>query len=184
MAKVRHTPGPGLEKLLVAIKELDGLKTEVGWFESNKYPDGTPVAYVAAIQEYGYGPIPPRPFFRPTIIAEQAAWRTLIGRAAKGVVTGKRTAAQAFDLLGLQAAGDVRTTISKITTPPLSTLTLLARKHRKNGGIITGAKQLGKIDREGRKNGPPDVSGVSTKPLVDTRIMLPTLTHLTSKGKQ
>ena len=39
-----------LEKLADQIKKS---KLEVGFFESAKYPDGTPVAYVAAIQEFG-----------------------------------------------------------------------------------------------------------------------------------
>lgn len=179
MATVRRTTNPNLNGIVKGLKDLDGMRGRVGWFESAKYPDGTSVAYVASIQEYGSGPIPPRPFFRPTIIERQLYWAELIAKASQGVITGKRTAYQAMDLLGLQVAGDVRATISKITTPPLSTLTLLARKHRKEGGKITGAKQLAEIDRKGRENGPPDVSGVSTKPLIDTRVLLPTLTNVT-----
>lgn len=180
MGKLTHKPNAELARVELQLAELDGLRTRVGWFETNKYPDGTPVAYVASIQEHGYGPIPPRPYFRPTIAAQSAAWRDLITRASKGVVTGKRTAFQAMDLLGLQAAGDVRKTISEITSPPLSLLTLQARKRRKEGGKVTG-KTLGELAGKGRDKGPPDVSGVSTKPLVDTRILLPTLTHITSK---
>ena len=56
----------------------DGVKSlKVGFFESAKYPDGTPVAAVAAWNEFGTrggrqgggwgGPIPERPFFRNAI---------------------------------------------------------------------------------------------------------------------
>jgi hypothetical protein len=184
-----------------AIKDLQRTTSRVGWFESAKYEDGTPVAYVATIQEFGYaaGGIPPRPFFRPTITEQQGAWRTLIGQAVKGMIAGNRTAYQTMELLGLQGAGDVRKTISKITAPPLSLLTLMARKarleygkaakkdHNKSlrygpqrpiaGFKMTGRK-LGELSKQMDK-GPPDVSGVSQKPLVDTRVLINTLTHVT-----
>lgn len=156
MAESRHTPGPNLDAILKGLKDLDGLQTKVGYFKTNKYPDGTPVAYVASIQEFGHGAIPPRPFFRPTIAAKDGAWRTLATNACKGVVTGKRTAFTALDLLGLRAAGDVRATIAALTTPPLKKSTLKARKARGNS---------------------------SQKPLVDTRILFPTLTHITDTDK-
>lgn len=157
MATVKHVPSPEGARFALAIKELAHLQTKVGWFESNKYPDGTPVAYVASIQEFGYaaGNIPPRAFFRPTIDAQQGAWRELIGKAVRGIPKGTRTAFQCMDLLGLQAAGDVRKAISEITTPALKQSTLAARKRRGNS---------------------------STKPLVDTRVLLPTLTHVTEQS--
>ena len=64
------------------------------------------------------------------------------------------------------------------TCGPASILTLLARKHRKNTGRkVSGAGELGYIDKKGRKDGPPDVSGVSTKPLNDTGLAIATLSH-------
>lgn len=51
--KVTNTPGPAREKLRILVEGLGKSKGRVGWFESAKYADGTPVAYVAAIQEYG-----------------------------------------------------------------------------------------------------------------------------------
>lgn len=184
-----------------AIKDLERTSSRVGWFESAKYEDGTPVAYVATIQEFGYaaGGIPPRPFFRPTIAEQQGAWRTLIGQAVKGMINGKRSPYQVMELLGLQGAGDVRKTISLITAPPLSLLTLMARKARmeygksatkeRNKALKYGPQQpiaafkmsgrkLGELSKQMDK-GPPDVSGVSQKPLVDTRVLINTLTHVT-----
>lgn len=136
---------------------LEGIQTKVGWFEGNKYPDGTPVAYVAAVQEFGYaeGNIPPRPYFRPTIEAEQKKWATIIGDGARKVIKGSMTPHQALDRVGLVAAGDVRAAIAAVTTPALAPSTLAARKARGNG---------------------------SAKPLVDTRVMLPTLTHVTESA--
>ena len=37
---------------------------EIGFAENATYPDGTSVALVAALNEFGTGKIPPRPFFR------------------------------------------------------------------------------------------------------------------------
>ena len=157
MATTKHVPSPEGARFDVAMRELGGLQTKVGYFESNKYPDGTPVAYVASIQEFGYaeGNIPPRPFFRPTIVAQAASWKALVGAAVRGIPSGKRTAFDCMELLGLQAAGDVRATIAGITAPPLAPPTLAARRSRGNG---------------------------STKPLVDTRVLLPTLTHVTEQA--
>ncbi len=49
------TGGGALERYLsdIARKLESGGVVNVGWFTNAKYPDGTPVAYVAAIQEYG-----------------------------------------------------------------------------------------------------------------------------------
>lgn len=52
-------------RLKAVYDELNKKQLKIGFFEHSKYPDGTPIAYVAAIQELGYGPIPPRPFFAP-----------------------------------------------------------------------------------------------------------------------
>lgn len=157
MGKLKHTPNPELARVELSLQELDGLRTRVGWFETNKYPDkkSTPVAYVASIQEFGYGPIPPRPYFRPTIAKESGNWAALIAKASKGVVTGRRTAFQAMDMLGLQAAGDVRAAIAAVSSPPLAEATIRARKARGNS---------------------------STKPLSDSRVMMQTLTHITDNG--
>ncbi|MDL2105264.1 hypothetical protein QQJ69_19235, partial [Proteus mirabilis] len=57
-----------LAQLKAVYYELARKRLSVGFFEHSKYPDGTPIAYVASIQELGYpaGGIPPRPFLRPT----------------------------------------------------------------------------------------------------------------------
>lgn len=47
----RASSGLG-EPIKIAL-DIDTMETKVGWFEGSKYEDGTPVAYVAAIQELG-----------------------------------------------------------------------------------------------------------------------------------
>lgn len=133
-----------------AMKDLDGIECQVGWFSSAKYEDGTPVAYVASIQEFGHGPIPPRSFMRTTQAERGGYWQDLVGAATKGVTEGRRSAADVMELLGSQAAGDVRAKIASIQEPALAPGTIAARKRAGNS---------------------------STKPLVDERIMINTLTH-------
>ena len=178
--KVRQTTSPEGRALQAAIDGLGRAKGRVGWFSSAKYEDGTPVAGVMAVQEFGSAKrsIPPRPFIRPTAAAQQAAWAGLAARAAKAVTTGKAPPDAPVRILAMQAESDVRDAIIRLTSPALSILTLLARKYRKEKGRkVAGGKELGAIARAGRKDGPPDVSGVSTKPLNDTGLALATLSH-------
>jgi hypothetical protein len=51
--KVTITGGKKLEKLLKEAGKGGVKAIDVGFFPSAKYPDGTPVAYVAAINEFG-----------------------------------------------------------------------------------------------------------------------------------
>lgn len=151
-------PGSAMQPFELAMKELNGLRTKVGWFESAKYPNGTPVAYVAAIQENGYaaGGIPPRRTIGPTISAQGAAWRTLAGQGAAAAAKGAISAHDAMEGLGLQASGDVRKAIAQLTTPKLKASTLAARQARGNS---------------------------SQKPLVDSSLLVDTVTHIVEGGK-
>ena len=149
------------DALQVALKQLDGKVAKVGWFEGARYDDknSTPVAYVAAIQEFGYQPknIPARPFMRPTVIAQQNTWKKIAEYGAKQVLLGNQTIGDVLENLGLKAAGDVKKTISKIVTPALSQRTIDARLARRSDKTTLG---------------------LLTKPLIDTGHMLATLTNI------
>ena len=70
---------------------------EVGYFEDAQYPDGTPVAFVALLNEYGLGGRAERPFFRQALSRADAD----MALAVRLHADGKR-----FDALpGLEAAG-------------------------------------------------------------------------------
>lgn len=122
----------------------------VGHFAKNQYPDGTPVAYAATIQEFGYpeGNIPPRSFHRTTIAEKKKEWGTIMAKQGAMIVKGKMTIETALTQIGLLAAGQMREKIAEITEPPLKDSTKAARRRRGNG---------------------------SEKPLVDTRVLMPTL---------
>lgn len=156
--KIVRQVTPAGKQLKIALKNLEGKVGKVGWFEKSKYENGTPVAFVATIQEYGYaaGNIPPRPFMRPTIEKQENQWRKVAMNGAKSVLAGKATAGDVMEAIGLKAAGDIRKTISLIQTPPLSPRTIAARLRRR-------------ADKK--------TVGLLTKPLIDTGIMIGTLTN-------
>ena len=162
--------------LAAAIKDLGSKEMRVGWFDTAKYEDGTPVAYVAAIQEFGYpgGSIPARPFMRPTVEEKKAEWQTTLGAGSKRVLSGKMTVEQMLGQFGMQVAGDVGVTIASINSPPLSPITLLLRQHKKGGGKVTG-KTVGNAAAASGfvpKDGAAKALNVSDKPLVDTGYLI------------
>lgn len=110
--------GKGLSKHLAAIKAMDGKSVSVGWFQENRYPDGKPVASVAAKNEFGgvtnidgkFVTIPARPLLRTT--AEQAAEaiKNITEETAIKVISGNLTPEQALMQVGevvISTASDV-----------------------------------------------------------------------------
>ena len=145
-----------IEKLA---RELTGPVLQVGWFDTNKYEDGTPVAYVALIHEFGYleGGIPPRPFMRPTIAREETKWRALVEQSAVKITAGNMTVDQLFDILGLSVSGEIARSISEVFAPPLKPATIKAKQ---------------------RKMAKTGLTGALDKPLVESGIMLDTVTYV------
>lgn len=149
-------------RLLEGARELSDVQGKVGFFESAKYPDGTPVAQVAVVHEFGYteGGIPPRPFMRTTANEQSANWSEAFGKGAKAIAKGRFSATQVMDAVGQLAAGDIRKKISEIQSPPLKEATIKARKRRYK-------------DRK--------TTGNLTKPLVDTAVMVNSVTNIVEK---
>lgn len=146
----RQNPGV-LQSIQLRLKDLEGLQAKAGWFESSKYGDGTPVAYIASIHEFGvhilrYGPnvgtfsivIPPRPFMRPTSARESANWVTLAMSGAKAVVAGKTTGWNVMESLGLRAASDIARSITMVFSPQLKQSTINARLSRRSDKTTVG----------------------------------------------
>jgi phage gpG-like protein len=140
------------------VRSLDGLTAKVGWFESAKYTNGTPVAYVAAIQEFGAAAqgIPPRPFMRPTYKAESKKWKDQIAKGATRVLQGRMSANQVMEQVANGARGDVDKTIAALTAPALKQSTIDARLRKKRDGKTVGGL---------------------TKPLEDSGLMRETLSY-------
>lgn len=141
----------------VILANLSNKSAKVGFFDSAKYADGTPVAYVASIQEFGVAEknIPPRPFMRPTVSGQKETWGKLAESGARSVLKGNTDIHNVMTQIAGKAAADIQTTITKVTSPALSPKTIAARLRKRADG-----KTVGNL----------------TKPLVDSGLMLSSLT--------
>lgn len=165
--------GPAAKNLEVLLKGLPAVQGKVGWFQDAQYENGTPVAYIAAIQEFGSpkNSIPARSFMRTTISERRQEWAKIAQNGSKALLAGTATPEQVMTGIGLAAKGDIQKKIANIYDPELSPLTLAIRKYRL--GLIkdmdpgpVGGKLVGIL--AGRlARGEIDTSGVSTKPLVE-----------------
>lgn len=135
----------GLERLQKSIADIQTKRAAVGFFDTAHYTDGTPVAYVAVIQEFGHGKIPPRSFMRSTISEQREAWQKTLAQGASRVLADKLTVEQMLEAFGMMAAGQIKKKIAAIMSPGLNPATLAARERRGN---------------------------TSTKPLVDTGTLI------------
>lgn len=151
-----------IDALRQAVETLGDAKGRVGWFPSARYDDGDPVAGVAVVQEFGSPKmgIPPRSFMRSTATEKQNDWAATARDLSRAAVQGRIAPENVMTGLALAAEGHVRETITKIDSPPLAQSTIDARKRRlANGGRSAKAS--------------------IAKPLVDTGILLNTLTSET-----
>lgn len=142
--------GPGTDRLLVALEGFDGLQAKVGWFESATYPEGTPVAYVATIQEFGTPRIPARPFMRPAVADHGQEWLDQLADGARVSLNGGLSASDVLELVALGAAGNVAEKIQAVTSPPLSPVTVKRKGFAKplvDTGQMLGSV-TGKVERE------------------------------------
>ena len=148
MAKVTRVPGDARKRLEKALASIEGRAGRVGWFDSAKYPDGTPVAYIASIHTFGYPPknIPMRLDLRGLSDERQSEWARIARFAAKKVIAGEVTADEMLELLGAAAEGDIRKLIASVQLPELAASTKAARARRMGIAVEaltgTGAKPL------------------------------------------
>lgn len=130
--------GPGVAKVAAMLNSLDGLEAKVGWFENATYPDGTMVAYIATIHEFGYaaGGIPARPFMRPAVVTYGPSWMDLLAQGAKAAVMGNADPRNVLEMVAMRAAGDVAKMITAL--PPLTNLRTIGRKGHAKALVHTG----------------------------------------------
>lgn len=138
------------DKILDALNNiasnLSDKQLKVGFIDGATYPNGTPVAMVAATNEYG-NPAnnqPPRPFFRNAIAEHESEWMDAISRGLQKGVPLEDVLA----VVGEKAVGDVVQSIATLVEPELSEVTLERRRNRKV------------------------MPNQSDKPLVDTKVMI------------
>jgi hypothetical protein len=114
-----------IDDLVARLSGFDQLEARVGWFPEAVYEDGTPVAEVALIQNYGapLAGIPARPFIEPTIANNERAWRKSISGGAKLVAKGSMSAENVLAAVGMHAAGSLQQQIASVDAPALSAST-------------------------------------------------------------
>jgi hypothetical protein len=167
-----------LAKIAAKVAKLPNVR--VGFLENAKYPNGTPVAMIAAIQEYGAprARIPPRPFFRTMITAHKGEWGKELGLVLKSVDYDAKIA---LDQMGQHIAGELRQSIVDTIAPALSPITLMLRMMRKkNPALVVTGRTVGEAAR--RVAAGEKAKGVSTKPLVDSGNLLNSIDHEVSDG--
>lgn len=100
-----------------------GNAVRVGFLEGATYPDGTSVALVAAVNEFGNpkNNQPPRPFFRNMIYAKSPGWGANMASVLKAA---GYDANLALERMGIGIAGQLQDNIRTFTTPELSPVTI------------------------------------------------------------
>lgn len=154
----------------IAAKVKSGGFVRAGFLETATYPDGTPVAMVAATQNYGAPSrgIPPRPFFTTMVDDGEVHWGDDLAAFLKA---SDYDVGRALGLMGEEMKGEIEAAIIATDSPPLSAITLMLRKMRSDDqSLVVTGKTIGEAAR--RVAAGEDYSGVSTKPLVDTSTML------------
>lgn len=165
----------GGEKLATRLKEIaeklsQPKKVRIGFLENASYPDGTPVAMVAALQDGGAPKrgIPPRPFFRNMVKDESPSWP---GKISRGIKANDYDVEKTLGQLGEDVKGALRESIIKINDPPLSPVTVMLRGMRANDpSLVVTGKTVGEAAQrvaDGKTN-----YGASTKPEIDSGHML------------
>ena len=144
---VEVTGGERLERTLSDIARLasNAKEVRVGFLADATYPDGKPVALIAAIQNWGAPSrgIPPRPFFSDMIQKRQHEWGPAIGNL---LVKNGYDALRTLQLTGEAVAGQLRTSIVETNDPPLAPSTIRRKGFSKP--LVDSGHMLNSVDYE------------------------------------
>lgn len=114
----------------------DNTEVRVGWFESDKYEDGTQVAYIAKINEEGHingtgsafpGTVtPPRPFMRREFMLpiQKGAYDAYFIESIQKIAEGTSTFEQEYKKIGKMAREDLQEVIQDFDNPNNSAKTI------------------------------------------------------------
>ena len=112
------------------LNEMHNKKVSVGYFSNSTYSDGTPVAYVASIMEFGEMHTPARPTIRPSLEKNKAKYYDLINKAIVNSLNGSDFKTGLM-IVGKMGAEDIQAEIRNLQNPPLSIKTILKKGHSK-----------------------------------------------------
>ena len=130
-----------IAEIAAQIDKADVLR--VGFLENATYPDGKPVAMIAAIQNWGApaAGIPPRPFFSNMVASKKAGWPEQV---AKNLKRADYNSALAFARVGEGIAGQLRQSIKDTNSPPLAPSTIKRKGFAKP--LVDTGVMLGSVD--------------------------------------
>lgn len=150
--------------------EASNAKLQCGWFaDSSPYPDkhNTPVALVAICNEFGTSRAPARPFVRPAVAEHGNRWLLHLAQGLKMMLDGKTASVNSvLHLLGAEIVSDLKDSIMRVWSPPLSPRTVAARRGKWNNA------------RSGK------YQAALYKPLVDTAHMINTTNYRVVGGSK
>ncbi len=138
---VKTTGGKRLSRILREAGRGGVRNVKVGFFSTAKYQDGTPVAAVAARNEFGTKNIPERPFFRQALAKMKNGGAANVVKAGidpRKMVVNKTLASR----VGEYAQGQVRKLIVELKRPRNRPSTLRAKFPKTNPLIDTGKMRL------------------------------------------
>lgn len=129
----------------IAQKVSDPATLHVGFLEGATYPDGTAVALVAAVQNWGSPAMgtPPRPFFSDMIASKSPGWGASLARILKA---NHYDAHKSLGLMGEGMSGQLRQAIVDTNAPPLSPATVQAKGFAKP--LVDTGHMLNSVDSE------------------------------------
>jgi hypothetical protein len=153
-------------------RKMGGGVLRVGYLEGEKYADGTPVAYVAYLNEFGHGgrfPSPPRPTFRVMISKESPGWPATMAALAKQF---NYEGMKSLSIMGKEIEGALQESVYTTTVAPLSKTSLVLRaKFWTNPQDIT-ARDVVEAQKTAAADDGDVASGTQAKPLVWTHTMV------------
>ena len=114
--KVQRRGGQKLRKVLREIGKGGVPELKVGFFSTARYEDGTPVAAVAAWNEFGTKKTPERPFFRRALAEAEDGIGDIIedGIDPEKMVITLRLA----ETVGQYVQGEIQESITALKEPP------------------------------------------------------------------
>jgi phage gpG-like protein len=136
MAEIRG--GQEFERHMTEIARMlgTGRGVRIGFLQGATYPDGTPVALIAAIHNWGAprAGIPARPFFSSMVRDKSPEWPAAIA----GLIRDNNyDARRVLQLTGEAIAGQLRQSVIDTNEPPLAPATI-ARKGFSKALVDTG----------------------------------------------
>lgn len=128
--------GDKIEKALADLGHQlgQGGAVKVGYLAGASYPDGTPVALVGALNEFGTSRAPPRPAIRNMIAAKAKDWPDSMARILRH---NHYDVSLSLQMLGEGIKGQWQQSIRDLWSPPLAPSTI-ARKGFDKPLIDTG----------------------------------------------